>query len=378
MRIILLLLAAAYSLSGAQYFVSPAGSAQGAGTAQSPWDRATAFAYENLACNDVITVAEGVYDGPIQIQAPPCAMPEDGVFIENAVGQEVEHTISGSQTSSVISIMHNTARVIIRQNPLDPPLPYRHRISVTNAVRDWGLGWLACYPNCRPACIEDFGSHNQVIGILLLDCGDGIRSHANACGSTYRRNHIAFSGWDYLISGIPNTRNAAGNGIYANNANPTGCAFNKSFIGNIIHDGWETCFQWYGSDGTFIENGIIRDNVCLNNGHTAHDDAGGGLLTGKTTIGDIENNDISGVWLELIEDYERCAAFRFYLQPMTSSTISNNYIRGTSCPALSATLQMTGITAETNVIVGSKLLCGPLSKSCASVRLMVPVQAAGT
>ncbi len=203
------------------FYVSPSGSWQGDGSAENPWDLATALAQ------------------------PMVVQPLDTLWLRGG-------TYLGSFTSELFGAPGSP--VVLRQYPgeravIDGSLEVKGRDAWY-----WGFEVMNSNPdrmNPRPTGINVFGPDTKFINLIVHDAGNGIGFWSPATNSEIYGSIIYNNGWEEPDRGH-------GHGIYTQNALPSV----KRIEHNAIAQNFGFSFHAYTQGGS-IQGWDIRENVSL-------------------------------------------------------------------------------------------------------------------
>ncbi len=203
------------------FYVSPSGSWQGDGSAENPWDLATALAQ------------------------PMVVQPLDTLWLRGG-------TYLGSFTSELFGAPGSP--VVLRQYPgeravIDGSLEVKGRDAWY-----WGFEVMNSNPdrmNPRPTGINVFGPDTKFINLIVHDAGNGIGFWSPATNSEIYGSIIYNNGWEEPDRGH-------GHGIYTQNALPSV----KLIEHNALGQNFGFSFHAY-TEGGSIQGWDIRENVAL-------------------------------------------------------------------------------------------------------------------
>ena len=239
------LLAAVQVLTAAaragDFFVSPAGRADGDGTRAKPWDLATALSGTGpVRPGDTIWLLGGTYRGrftsrlkgtrrdPVLVRQAPRARAV--IDCRDADGRDALFSVEGEWTTFWgFEVTCSDRRRVTKIAGSHPP-----------DIRRGGI-------NCR-------GSNIRFINLVVHDCGCGFGFWSGGQGGEIYGCLIYNNGWRGPDRGH-------GHGIYAQNKTGT-----KRLVDNVIFNQFSYGIHAYGSSRAFLRGFHVEGNVCFNNG----------------------------------------------------------------------------------------------------------------
>lgn len=242
-------LSGAKRLPGADWYVAPHGSADGAGTRESPWDIHSALGGSKpIRPGDTLWLAGGTYRHPDRsIQSPGFVVrlagePDRPIHIRALPGQRV--TLDGGLT-------------------IQPPSDF---------LWIWDLEILVSENFTMSRRIEEPGSHPKTYGRpwggLNIHTGRGCKYihlviHDNAQGISFWRGVIDSEVYGCIIydNGWDAPDRGHGHAIYTQNE-----AGIKTIADCIMTGGFSHTMHAYGSRRAFVQNYLIEGNIAYNAG----------------------------------------------------------------------------------------------------------------
>lgn len=239
----------AAAAEGAEWFVSPAGTAAGAGSADSPWDLASALAGKHkIAPGDTLWVAGGTYKHPNrQLGSPGFEVRLAGsegkpIHVRPRPGQRV--TLDGGLT-----IQPPSDRLWI----WDLEILVSENFSMPRTVRepgshpkDYGRPWGGLNVHAGREC--------KYINLVIHDNAQGVSFWSGATDSELYGAIIYDNGWKAPDRGH-------GHAIYTQNQKGV-----KTIADCIMTGGYSYTMHAYGSSRAYVDHYFIQGNVAYNAG----------------------------------------------------------------------------------------------------------------
>ena len=249
---------------GAEFHVSPGGTADGDGSQTKPWDLATALGHPAaVQPGDTIWLHRGTYAGSFRSD------------------------LRGRDGASIIVRQAEGERAVIDLQP-DPKLGaglycygewtrfQGFEVTCTNPRRRTEIAgsWPA---DVLRGSIEGRGSHLQFVNLLVHDLGSGFGFWAEGTGGEIHGCLIYNNGWSGPDRGH-------GHGIYAQNKDGI-----KQITDNVIFQQFGAGIHIYGSEKAFLESFRIEGNATFDNGclHKPGEMTRGILVGGGAALKDI-------------------------------------------------------------------------------------------
>ena len=265
---------AAVSASAAEFHVSPSGTPKGNGSADSPWDLATALAGPAaVKPGDVIWLRGGTYRGG---------------FVSRLTGaKDKPITVRGERG----------ARVTIDTNPrgendggsllvLGADVVFRDfEVMCSHAVRETKIAgsWPA---DIRGGSVDVRGSRISLLNLVVHDLSGGFGFWSDGEGGEISGCIIYNNGWN-------GPDRAHGHGIYAQNARGT-----KRIADNIIFHQFAYGIHVYGSEKASLKGFEIEGNIAFENGALSRSGENSpGIMVGGATPAErivIRDNTVVG------------------------------------------------------------------------------------
>lgn len=266
--IVLILTYAAAVSSAAEFHVAPAGTPQGNGSAEKPWDLTTALTADAVAPGDTLWLHEGTYRGgyvsklkgtraqPITVRATP----GEHVIIDTKPRDERDNGLFSLGGADAI---------------------YRDlEVTCSAEKRDTAIGgsWPA---DIRRGSVDIRGSRIAVVNCIVHDQSGGFGFWSEGEGGEISGCLIFNNGWQ-------GPDRAHGHGIYVQNERGT-----KRMIDNIVFHQFAYGIHAYGSDKASLKGLEIAGNICFENGCLARggDRSPGIMVGGGCPAGRIEIRD---------------------------------------------------------------------------------------
>jgi len=224
------------------FHVSPTGSSSGNGTAQSPWDLATALNQpSSVQPGATIWLHAGTYRGNFTSRlAGNGASP---ITVRGAMGERA--ILDGVAMPSTHVLAINGAYSIFRD------------FEVTNSYATRVITTTGSNPaDARGEGVGMYGQGVKLINLVIHDTGQGVGNWSSAPDGEVYGCVIFYNGWDAPDRGH-------GHGIYAQNQ--TG---KKYLTDNIIFRQFSYGIHGY-TEGGFIDNFEVEGNIVFNNGEVS-------------------------------------------------------------------------------------------------------------
>ncbi len=250
-------LTVALPLNGEEYHVAVTGSSRGTGSAEQPWDLATAFAAaEKVKPGDTVWLHAGTYRGG---------------FVSRLVGTPDQPVVVRGERG---------ARVIIDTQPRDDrdnglllffgaDAVYRDfEVTCSHPLRETKLpgSWPA---DIRRGNVDIRGDRIAAVNLIVHDCGSGFGFWSEGEGGEISGCLIYNNGWRGPDRGH-------GHGIYAQNAQGT-----KRIVDNVVFHQFAYGIHVYGSEKASLKGIEIDGNIAFENGCLSRkDDRAPGIMVG--------------------------------------------------------------------------------------------------
>ncbi len=267
------------SAQGTEFHVTPAGTAEGNGSAEQPWDLATALAApESVRPGDTIWLHAGTYRGGFVSRLVGNArMP---IVVRAAAGERV--TIDthprDERDSGMFAI--RGADTIYR----DFELTCSHEKRRTEIPQSWPA-------DIRRGSVDVRGDRNSLVNLVVHDLAQGFSFWSEGEGGEISGCLIYFCGWRGPDRGH-------GHGIYTQNARGT-----KRIAENIVFHHFGYGIHAYGSEKASLKGFDIDGNIAFDNGCLANpDDRAPGIMIGGGTAAQriaIRDNVVVGSGIRL-------------------------------------------------------------------------------
>jgi len=218
--------------NGRDFFVSPAGTAEGDGSRENPWDMATALAHPPaVRSGDTIWLGEGVYgDGRTVFVSRLQGEPGKPVIVRQQRGERAR--IDGGVT-------------------VEGGYAWYWGFEVSSSVTDRTASGAA------PHGFVVNGAETKLINLVIHDTGTGI-------GLWTPAENAEIYGCLIYANGYQDSDRGHGHGIYTQNLNGT-----KNLIDNVIFNQFAVGIHAYGSEKATVEGYRLEGNVVFNNGSIA-------------------------------------------------------------------------------------------------------------
>ena len=245
------------------FHVSPTGASSGNGSAQSPWDLATALNQPaSVQPGATIWLHAGTYRGNFTSRLAGTAA--NPITVRGAAGERA--ILDGVPTPSGHVLTINGAHAIYRD------------FEVTNSYATRVITSTGSNPtDARGEGVGMFGQGVKLVNLVIHDTGQGVGNWSAAPDGEVYGSIIFYNGWDAPDRGH-------GHGIYAQNQ--TG---KKFLTDNIIFRQFSYGIHGY-TEGGFIDNFEVQGNIVFNNGEVsaqssfATDILVGGLKVAQTPL----------------------------------------------------------------------------------------------
>lgn len=251
-------------LGAAEFFAAPDGLPSGDGSAEAPWDLASALGHPSaLAPGDVVWLRGGTYTGTFT------------------------STLTGTGERPIIVRQIPGERVVV-DGARDTPLP---AVLTINGAHAWFWGLEVLNSNTvrsvqsaaegRATGIDVFGPGTRLINCIVHDNGNGIGFWSQAIDSLIYGTIVFNNGWDAADRGH-------GHALYAQNKTGT-----KRIVDSVFFNSFSHGLHIYGSDDAFLDRFSVEGNIAFNNGILSRDGItrnillGGGAVARDNTL--IEN-----------------------------------------------------------------------------------------
>ena len=238
--------------TGTEFFVSVEGSPAGDGSAENPWDLATAFAHPAaVRPGDTIWVRGGVYNGHLTSQlAGTEAQP---ISVRAFPGEEVKWDLFLETESSTKLLRIDGQHTWFEGFEIFSSDPASRTTATPGSwPEDVHRGDLVVS-----------GDHIQLINLVVRDLDAGIGYWSAASGGEVHGTLIYNNGW----SGPDRNH---GHGIYSQNEDAL-----RTFSDNIIFNQFRNGIIVYGSSAASLKNHLLEGNVTFNNGRADGEGASG-------------------------------------------------------------------------------------------------------
>lgn len=254
------LLLAAVPISAAEFHVSPSGSSAGNGSAQKPWDLATALAAPAaVRPGDVIWLHGGTYRGKfMSVLRGTAAAP---IVLRAIPGQRA--ILDGASAKMTTVLYVGGAWTWYQGFEVTDSDPIRESRETGSEPGDLH----------RSSCIgvlQQDGPHEgiRLINLVLHDGANGIGAFKEARNLEIYGSLVFNNGWDAPDRGH-------GHGIYAQNEIGT-----TRIEDNLVFNQFGAGIHIYGSENAFLDNFEILGNASFGNGAPSRHGFGRNLLLG--------------------------------------------------------------------------------------------------
>lgn len=240
--------------SASNVFVAPNGSSKGDGTITKPYDLNTVLrGASKVRAGDTVYLRGGNYLMPV---------PSNGFKV----------TLSGAPDKSITFRSYTDEWAIIDGNLTGRSGCYNvtmfavsgsyltfRDFEITNTQTDNRVISVKGSNPCgrRGSALDDRGSFNKFINLVIHDTGQGITAWSNGQGGEYYGNIVYLNGWD-----APDRPH--GHNLYAQNTNRS-----KLLKHNVLLDPFGHIWQLYGSSAANVVNMTLDGNVFVNGSTTS-------------------------------------------------------------------------------------------------------------
>ncbi|WP_160168423.1 putative Ig domain-containing protein, partial [Novipirellula maiorica] len=318
--------------TGNEFFVSPAGTPQGDGSLNDPWDLWTAMSHpEAVSAGDTIWIQGGSYVGAFTSHLS--GTPWNPIWVREWPGDEVIIDLNNGspRTSEILTIegQHTYYQGLeIFSSDLSGRITFE------------GGSWP---DDINRGNINVFGDHVKLINWEIHDINKGIGFWSPADGGEVYGSLIYNNGW----SG-PSFEH--GHGIYSQNED-----FNRRFADNILFNQYRHGVKIFGSSSASLKNYVLEGNISFNNGAASREGfegswqyyIGGGSLAENITL----NQNYAYASRRAIRDPDAYDVVTFSAQQSNGDPLpawldlSRNdenevYLKGTPSPADVGTIEI--------------------------------------
>ena len=236
---------------GPEFYVSPDGKPDASGTADDPWDLATA------------------------LKQPVAVIPGSTIWLLSGT--------YGDSDTGFVSQLKGTADlpIIVRQKPGSRAILNGWLVAGGAYTWYWGFEIMSTHADrtgdqYNPAAgtldgVDVSGPFTKFINLVVHDTREGFGLWTPAEGAEIYGSIIYNNGWQGPDRGH-------GHGIYTQNRGSE-----KRLADNIIFNQFGVGIHGYGSSNAFVQNYSVERNVVFNNGVLARDGAGDNILLGVPT-----------------------------------------------------------------------------------------------
>jgi hypothetical protein len=240
--LLLLTCTLATSAVATDYHVSPSGTPNGTGSAESPWNLATALAGPAaVRPGDVIWLHGGTYRGGFVSRLT--GRKDKPVVVRGARGERVTIDTNPRDTKDGGSLLVLGADVVFR----DFEVTCSHGVRETKIAGSWPA-------DIRGGSVDVRGDRISLVNLVVHDLAGGFGFWSDGEGGEISGCLIYNNGWN-------GPDRAHGHGIYAQNARGT-----KRIADNIIFHQFAYGIHVYGSEKASLKGFEIEGNICIENG----------------------------------------------------------------------------------------------------------------
>jgi hypothetical protein len=243
--------------------VTPTGASSNNGSAQSPWDLATALNQpSSVQSGATIWLHAGTYRGNFTSRLTGTAA--SPIMVRGAPGERAILDGVGTPNGHVLTV--NGSYTIYRD--FEVTNSYATRVITSTGSNP---------PDARGEGVGMYGPGVKLVNLVIHDTGQGVGNWAGASDGEVYGSIIFYNGWDAPDRGH-------GHGIYAQNQ--TG---KKYLTDNVIFRQFSYGIHGY-TEGGFIDNFDVQGNIVFNNGEPsaqsgfATDILVGGLKVAQTPL----------------------------------------------------------------------------------------------
>jgi hypothetical protein len=246
--------------TAAEFHVAPIGSPKGDGSAEQPWDLATALAgAEIVRPGDTVWLHAGTYRGGFVSSLK--GAPDKPIVVRGARGERVTiDTLHRDERDNGLFLLGGADTI------------YRDfEVTCSHPTRETKLG--GSWPeDIRRGGVDIRGDRIAAVNLVVHDCGGGFGFWAQGEGGEISGCVIYYNGWKGPDRGH-------GHGIYAQNARGT-----KRIADNIVFHQFAYGIHAYGSEKAALKGFDIEGNICFDNGClTRKGDNAPGIMVGGAT-----------------------------------------------------------------------------------------------
>jgi hypothetical protein len=248
-----LLAAAAHA---AEFHVSPAGTPQGDGSAEHPWDLATALAGpEAVRPGDTIWLHEGTYRGGFDSRLT--GRPDAPIIVRGRPGERVTiDTHPRDERDNGLFALHG-ADAVYR----DFEVTCSHPARVTEIRGSWPA-------DIRRGSVDVRGDRIACVNLVVHDCSNGFGFWAEGEGGEISGCLIYYNGWQGPDRGH-------GHAIYTQNERDV-----KRIADNVIFHQFAYGIHAYGSEKASLKGFDIEGNIAFENGCLSPGGNASGIMVG--------------------------------------------------------------------------------------------------
>lgn len=303
------------------FHVSPAGTSAGDGSAQSPWDLATALAQPEIVTpGATIWLHDGMYLGPFSSSLTGEAA--NPITVRGYPGERA--VLDSVSTPSAEALTVNGAHSIFQD------------LEVTNSFITRVITSTGSNPaDARGAGVGMYAAGVKLINLVIHDTGQGVGNWSPASDGEVYGCIIFYNGWDAPDRGH-------GHGIYAQNQ--TG---KKYLTDNVIFRQFSYGIHGY-TEGGAIDNFEVEGNIVFNNGElSAQSGFATDILVGGLQVALAPTIRANATYFPAGEGSNNVG----YSAGFSDGTITDNYfVAGTALNLVN----FTGTTTVTgNTLIGS-------------------------
>ena len=232
----------------AQHYVSPAGSSEGDGTIERPWDLQTALYHpKSVAPGATIWIRGGTYgDGKAIFYSRLVGTADAPIIVRQYPGERA--TINGwLQVGCCDKDPHPEQGAYVWFWGLEFASSISDRTGAADGPPEYGASAVL-------NSIDTWAPGSKFINNVIHDTRMGISMWQEATGAEAYGNIIYFNGFQASDRGH-------GHGFYVQNVAPQ-----MEIANNIIFDQFDNGLQLYGSSNAAVKNLLLQSNISFNNG----------------------------------------------------------------------------------------------------------------
>jgi hypothetical protein len=256
-RFLLVFLFAAMEAAAAEFHVSPAGSPQGSGAADRPWDLATAWAaLEAVQPGDTLWLHAGTYRGGFESKLT--GRPGTPIVVRGAPGERATIDLNPRDERDRGALFLEGSDVVYR----DFEVTCSHPVRVTQIAGSWPA-------DIRRGSVDVRGDRITLANLVIHDLSVGVGFWSDGEGGEISGCLIYNNGWQ-------GPDRAHGHGVYTQNARGV-----KRIADNVIFHQFAYGIHAYGSEKASLRGYAIEGNIAFENGALARGgDRSPGILVG--------------------------------------------------------------------------------------------------